>query len=251
MYTHMDTQQTNITEDPQGEIKKNIKAYLKSTGKDYDWLASVCGISRNTINNYLAKKQIPESKLEIIKNILNGIEVDAVDETASADEDKPKRRRRTREQIRKDEEAEKEAAQAYQAEFGFRDMEEEDAKWAETCKQAVEEARKELQQAREDVRYMRNFDMTNPDNAECVYEGAVFRIVIPHNVLSVYKREAAYLNKLGGAAPEGVKKVTVAMLLSRAITDEAHAILKYDELSTRDLIESLRREEAAEKRNKA
>lgn len=193
----------------QDELKTKIKAWLKANNKDYAWLADKCGVTRNTINNYLARKVIPESKVELFTSILQS---DSLQEDDTQTQQLPTRRkRRTREQMREDLEKEIQAAQEA---GGYVDQEEEDRKVSLMGIEAQLEHLEERKREREAVRNMEGFDMTDPENADCIYEGAVYRIVVPNNVLKVYKEEAKWLNK-SQVLPH--RKVTVSMLLAKSI----------------------------------
>lgn len=204
----------------QDELKSKIKTWLKVNNKDYAWLANKCGVTKNTINNYLARKVIPEAKVAMFTSI---IESDSEDTIEQVQENKVRRKRRTREQMREDLEKEIQAAQEA---GGYIDQEEEDRKIKLMGVEAQLEYLDELKKERENARNMEGFDMTDPENAECIYEGAVYRIVIPNNVLKVYKEEAKWLNKYQ-ALPH--RKVSVAMLISKAIMQVADTISKYEE----------------------
>jgi hypothetical protein len=204
----------------QDELKSKIKTWLKANNKDYAWLADKCGVTRNTINNYLARKVIPESKVTMFTSI---IESDSEEITEPVQDHKIRRKRRTREQMREDLEKEIQAAQEA---GGYVDQEEEDRKVRLIGVEAQLEYLEERKREREAVRNMEGFDMTNPENADCVYEGSVYRIVIPNNVLKVYKEEAKWLNK-AQVLPH--RKVTVAMLLAKSIMQVADEMCKYEE----------------------
>ena len=108
----------------QDELKTKIKAWLKANNKDYAWLAEKCGVTRNTINNYLARKVIPESKVELFTSILQGDNLE-LEDTQPA-QTTTRRKRRTREQMREDLEKEIQAAQEA---GGYVDQEEEDRRY--------------------------------------------------------------------------------------------------------------------------
>lgn len=210
----------------QDTLKIQIKAWLKANGKDYEWLAKQCNVSKTTINNYLARKVIPANKIDILTSIIENKYTDNTSETSESTEDikePTRRRRRTRAQMREDLENEIQDAQEF---GGYVDQEEEDKKYKLMGMQAELDYLDEVIKEREAARTMANFDMTDPENASCVAEGAVYRIVIPHNVLKIYKEEAKYLNKYE-RLPN--RKVTVAMLIAKSITQMAETISKYEE----------------------
>lgn len=216
----------------QDELKTKIKAWLKANNKDYAWLAEKCGVTRNTINNYLARKVIPESKVELFTSILQSDNLELED--AQTTQTTTRRKRRTREQMREDLEKEIQAAQEA---GGYVDQEEEDRKARLMGVEAQLDYLEERKREREAVRNMEGFDMTDPENADCVYEGAVYRIVVPNNVLKVYKEEAKWLNK-AQVLPH--RKVTVAMLLAKSIMQVADDMCKYEEQEFRETEKAIR-----------
>lgn len=226
----------------QDELKTKIKAWLKANNKDYAWLAEKCGVTRNTINNYLARKVIPESKVELFTSILQGDNLE-LDDTQPA-QTTTRRKRRTREQMREDLEKEIQAAQEA---GGYVDQEEEDRKVRLMGVEAQLDFLEERKREREAVRNMEGFDMTDPENADCVYEGAVYRIIIPNNVLKVYKEEAKWLNK-AQVLPH--RKVTVAMLLAKSIMQVADDMCKYEEQEFRETEKAIRLMEEKAKLNR-
>lgn len=226
----------------QDELKTKIKAWLKANNKDYAWLAEKCGVTRNTINNYLARKVIPESKVELFTSILQGDNLE-LEDTQPA-QTTTRRKRRTREQMREDLEKEIQAAQEA---GGYVDQEEEDRKARLMGVEAQLDFLEERKREREAVRNMEGFDMTDPENADCVYEGAVYRIIIPNNVLKVYKEEAKWLNK-AQVLPH--RKVTVAMLLAKSIMQVADDMCKYEEQEFRETEKAIRLMEEKAKLNR-
>lgn len=216
----------------QDELKTKIKAWLKANNKDYAWLAEKCGVTRNTINNYLARKVIPESKVELFTSILQGDNLELEDTQPT--QITTRRKRRTREQMREDLEKEIQAAQEA---GGYVDQEEEDRKARLMGVEAQLDYLEERKKEREAVRNMEGFDMTDPENADCVHEGSVYRIVVPNNVLKVYKEEAKWLNK-AQVLPH--RKVTVAMLLAKSIMQVADDMCKYEEQEFRETEKAIR-----------
>lgn len=212
----------------QEELKSQIKAWLKKNNKDYSWLAAQCDVTRNTINNYLAKKPIPESKIEIFTSIINSEEVENIDQPVT------RRKRRTRAQMREDLENEMKAAQEL---GGYIDQEEEDKKAKLQGIDAQLEYLDEVIKEREAVRNMEGFDMTDPENAECIHEGSVYRIIVPNNILKIYKEEAKWLNK-SNKFPN--RKVTVAMLLAKSIVQVAETMSQYEEKTFQEMERSIR-----------
>lgn len=216
----------------QDELKTKIKAWLKANNKDYAWLAEKCGVTRNTINNYLARKVIPESKVELFTSILQSDNLELED--TQTPQTTTRRKRRTREQMREDLEKEIQAAQEA---GGYIDQEEEDRKARLMGVEAQLDYLEERKREREAVRNMEGFDMTDPENADCVHEGSVYRIVVPNNVLKVYKEEAKWLNK-AQVLPH--RKVTVAMLLAKSIMQVADDMCKYEEQEFRETEKAIR-----------
>lgn len=226
----------------QDELKTKIKAWLKANNKDYAWLADKCGVTRNTINNYLARKVIPESKVELFTSILQSDNLELEDTQTT--QTTTRRKRRTREQMREDLEKEIQAAQEA---GGYVDQEEEDRKVRLMGVDAQLEFLEERKREREAVRNMEGFDMTDPENADCVHEGSVYRIVVPNNVLKVYKEEAKWLNK-AQVLPH--RKVTVAMLLAKSIMQVADDMCKYEEQEFRETEKAIRLMEEKAKLNR-
>lgn len=212
----------------QEALKSQIKAWLKRNNKDYSWLAEQCNVTRNTINNYLAKKPIPESKIEIFTSIINSEEVENIEQPVT------RRKRRTRAQMREDLENEMKAAQEL---GGYIDQEEEDKKAKLQGIDAQLEYLDEVIKEREAVRNMEGFDMTDPENAECIHEGSVYRIIVPNNILKIYKEEAKWLNK-SNKFPN--RKVTVAMLLAKSIVQVAETMSQYEEKTFQEMERSIR-----------
>lgn len=52
------------------EFKTQIKAWLKSRGIDYMWLAEQCGVSENTVRNWMAKAPIPPLKQKLLRKLI-------------------------------------------------------------------------------------------------------------------------------------------------------------------------------------
>lgn len=52
-------------------FKAQIKAWLKMNGIDYLWLAEQCGVSENTVRNWMAKAPIPPRKQQLIMKLIN------------------------------------------------------------------------------------------------------------------------------------------------------------------------------------
>lgn len=52
--------------------KEEIKAWLKESGLDRDWLGGQLGVSRSTVDNWLSSSiRIPERKLQAIEQLLS------------------------------------------------------------------------------------------------------------------------------------------------------------------------------------
>lgn len=51
-------------------FKAEIKAWLKRRGIDYSWLAEQCGVSENTVRNWMAKAPIPPLKRRLIQKLI-------------------------------------------------------------------------------------------------------------------------------------------------------------------------------------
>lgn len=52
------------------EFKAQIKAWLRSRGIDYLWLAEQCGVSENTVRNWMAKAPIPPLKQKLLRKLI-------------------------------------------------------------------------------------------------------------------------------------------------------------------------------------
>lgn len=52
-------------------FKTEIKAWLKRRGIDYSWLADQCGVSENTVRNWMAKAPIPPLKQRLIQKLIS------------------------------------------------------------------------------------------------------------------------------------------------------------------------------------
>lgn len=63
--THMNHQNEAIS------FKSEIKAWLKRRGIDYSWLADQCGVSENTVRNWMAKAPIPPLKQRLIQKLIS------------------------------------------------------------------------------------------------------------------------------------------------------------------------------------
>lgn len=53
------------------EFKSRLKQWLKSRGVDYLWLAEQCGVSENTVRNWMAKAPIPPLKKKLLSKLLS------------------------------------------------------------------------------------------------------------------------------------------------------------------------------------
>lgn len=54
----------------QDDFKTQIKLWLKSRGIDYLWLAEQCGVSENTVRNWMAKAPIPPLKQKLLRKLI-------------------------------------------------------------------------------------------------------------------------------------------------------------------------------------
>ena len=64
--------------DKTARFKAQIKAWLKINGIDYLWLAEQCGVSENTVRNWMAKAPIPPRKQQLIMKLINQMPVDPI-----------------------------------------------------------------------------------------------------------------------------------------------------------------------------
>lgn len=51
-------------------FKLEVKAWLKTSGRDYAWLASKCYVSEYTVRNWMARREIPLAKQDIIRRLM-------------------------------------------------------------------------------------------------------------------------------------------------------------------------------------
>lgn len=64
----------------QEELKARIKAWLKASGQDRDWLAAKCGVRKRTIDNWLSSPQeIPYKAVTLIDRLMAENETEAPD----------------------------------------------------------------------------------------------------------------------------------------------------------------------------
>lgn len=66
----------------QTELKSRLKVAIKAAGLDYGWLADMLGVTKCTVNNYMAKKTIPALQVPNMENILARLESGSYDEVA-------------------------------------------------------------------------------------------------------------------------------------------------------------------------
>lgn len=52
------------------DFKAQIKTWLRSRGIDYLWLAEQCGVSENTVRNWMAKAPIPPLKQKLLRKLI-------------------------------------------------------------------------------------------------------------------------------------------------------------------------------------
>lgn len=64
-------------------FKAQIKAWLKMNGIDYLWLAEQCGVSENTVRNWMAKAPIPPRKQQLIMKLINQMPPEPVEPPTS------------------------------------------------------------------------------------------------------------------------------------------------------------------------
>lgn len=60
-------------------FKAQIKAWLKMNGIDYLWLAEQCGVSENTVRNWMAKAPIPPRKQQLIMKLINQMPAEPIE----------------------------------------------------------------------------------------------------------------------------------------------------------------------------
>lgn len=64
--------------DKTARFKAQVKAWLKVNGIDYLWLAEQCGVSENTVRNWMAKAPIPPRKQQLIMKLINQLPADPI-----------------------------------------------------------------------------------------------------------------------------------------------------------------------------
>lgn len=64
-------------------FKAQIKAWLKMNGIDYLWLAEQCGVSENTVRNWMAKAPIPPRKQQLIMKLINQMPTEPIETPSS------------------------------------------------------------------------------------------------------------------------------------------------------------------------
>ena len=64
--------------DKTARFKAQVKAWLKMNGIDYHWLAEQCGVSENTVRNWMAKAPIPPRKQQLIMKLINQMPADPI-----------------------------------------------------------------------------------------------------------------------------------------------------------------------------
>ena len=64
--------------DKTARFKAQVKAWLKMNGIDYLWLAEQCGVSENTVRNWMAKAPIPPRKQQLIMKLINQMPADPI-----------------------------------------------------------------------------------------------------------------------------------------------------------------------------
>lgn len=64
--------------DKTARFKAQVKAWLKMNGIDYLWLAEQCGVSENTVRNWMAKAPIPPRKQQLIMKLITQMPADPI-----------------------------------------------------------------------------------------------------------------------------------------------------------------------------
>jgi hypothetical protein len=63
-------------------MKEKIKAWLKSTHRDRNWLGDQIGVTKKTVDNWLSSPQpIPEAKLQLIQRVMESSQKSPQDPT--------------------------------------------------------------------------------------------------------------------------------------------------------------------------
>jgi transcriptional regulator with XRE-family HTH domain len=65
---------------------EEIVKYRKSKGLSQEDLASILGVSKNTVYNYERGEKIPDSKIQILYKTINDTVIDVVSDTVKDDE---------------------------------------------------------------------------------------------------------------------------------------------------------------------
>ena len=64
---------------------EEIVKYRKSKGLSQEDLASILGVSKNTVYNYERGEKIPDSKIQILYKTINDTVIDVVSDTVKDD----------------------------------------------------------------------------------------------------------------------------------------------------------------------
>ena len=64
--------------DKTARFKAQVKAWLKINGIDYLWLAEQCGVSENTVRNWMAKAPIPPRKQQLIMKLIHQMPAESI-----------------------------------------------------------------------------------------------------------------------------------------------------------------------------
>lgn len=205
------------------ELKERLKVAMRRAGLDYNWLSEKLGITRCTLNNYMARKPIPDGQLPHMIDIMQKLEAGQM-EVVSAPPVKKKRHRRTNEQIRLDIEESKRLGQERMAIEGYDDSETIDRKWREFGKEALENYKTQYTNAITDYQISNVLDMSSniPDQVNVSADSIVYRLAIPVDIVAIYEKEVQKIKNMNLGAE--YDNVTVPMLLARAITEDARAL---------------------------
>lgn len=65
----------------QDDLKLQTKLWLKANNRGYAWFAELCSVSESTVRNWMARKPIPQSKAQIIRNTIHYMSLNLPEKT--------------------------------------------------------------------------------------------------------------------------------------------------------------------------
>lgn len=206
----------------ESELKERMKTALSEAGLSYSWLAERLGITKCTLNNYMARKPIPAGQWPLMEEILQRLE-SGDSEILTAAPLKKKRHRRTNEQIRKDMEESMRLGQEKMAVEGYDDTELAERKWKELGQQVLDKYRENEEMLNNSYATRQLFDMNAEleSQVSAEQESVIYRIAVPVEIVDIYQKEVDKIKNMG---LDGFENVNVPALISRAITEDAKAM---------------------------